>query len=252
MDSSPALAQSSPSIPYRLPARRRSPLRAASLSPSYTPLTIMSTRTLLVIAAVPALVLYQQHLRLSSAFPSLGVPSHHEISSRTDKPAIGMDRLSGESWRGCHAGDAWSVVVPWRLLEGHGGRAAANAEAGDDLALAFARAFWGSWPLQLEKNIVGFLAWHQLRPFALRKAKDGCTEEERRDFAPGAQVLGGLVSQVSQASLPILTWNTPSSLSKLTMSLHDRHKARAHLKSSMSPPHPSRSGRLSQVGGSSP
>lgn len=107
-----------------------------------------------------------------------------------------MDRLSGEDWRDCHAGDAWSAVVPRRLLAGHGlpeGGSTTKGEV-DDLALAWARAFWGTWPLALERSVMKLLVSIGVGPFELRKGKEGATEVDARNFARGAEVLDGLVS----------------------------------------------------------
>ncbi|ORY89281.1 hypothetical protein BCR35DRAFT_350291 [Leucosporidium creatinivorum] len=156
----------------------------------------MPTRMLLpLLSLIPPAVLYQQHLRLLAAYPTLVVPSHLDISRRRDKPEVGMDRLSGEDWRGCHAGDAWSAVVPRRLLAGHGlreGSSPTTASGKDDLALAWARAFWGTWPLALERNIMKLLVSTGVGPFELRKGKEGTTEVDARNFAQGAKVLDGL------------------------------------------------------------
>lgn len=107
-----------------------------------------------------------------------------------------MDRLSGEDWRDCRAGDAWSVVIPRRFLLGHGLAEGSESNDGgkEDLALAWARAFWGTWPLALERNIMKLLVSTGVGPFELRKGKEGTTEVDARNFARGALVLDGLVS----------------------------------------------------------
>jgi hypothetical protein len=157
----------------------------------------MPTRMLLpLLSIIPPAFLYQQHLRLLASYPTLVVPPLLDISRRADKPEVGMDPLSGEDWRGCHAGDAWSAVVPRRLLVGHAlHESSLTAEGGkEDLALAWARAFWGTWPLALERNIIKLFVSTGLAPFELRKGKEGTTEVDARNFARGAKVLDGLVS----------------------------------------------------------
>lgn len=78
---------------------------------------IMS-KLFLSLIPLPPLLLYQHHRYLSAKYPTESVPTHLSIASRQDHPVVGQEPGSGEDWRGCHAGDAWSAVVPLKLLDG--------------------------------------------------------------------------------------------------------------------------------------
>ncbi|KAI5476282.1 hypothetical protein MNV49_007919 [Pseudohyphozyma bogoriensis] len=129
-----------------------------------------------VILPVPAFLL-QQHWRLKATYPSLPVSPAFEINARTDTPAVGM----GETplmWLQTSAGDQWEAIVPRRWLK---------PGQGDDLAEAFAKAFWSTWPLRLEGWIMSLAVRAGVAPFNFR----GTTQVEGA-FDGGARLLDGL------------------------------------------------------------
>ena len=165
----------------------------------------MSTSNRLLTAAllVPPLILLQQHLRLQSTYPTHRTTPSLEISPRSDNPA------TAPAWRRTHAGDEWTADVP-RAWLGDGSTAP---------EVVFARAFWGSWPLRIEWSLVQFLARNNVGPFALREAQSAAAKERKaeRDFEPGAQVIGGLVSSSQTWSCYLILMCLPSSWSTRTM-----------------------------------
>ncbi|KAM0752976.1 hypothetical protein T439DRAFT_323593 [Meredithblackwellia eburnea MCA 4105] len=164
-----------------------------------------STRLVAVaIIAVPPLILLQQHLRLSSLYPTEMVTSALEISKRKDKPAIGMGPDKSR-FLTTHAGDEWSVLVPRRLVSDNNGTPPETI---------FARAYWDSWPLALEHRIMNVLFATGLGPFKARKSA-GSSEheiEEERKFTPGTAVLGGLFATEAHDEHPTLNSSEVSSI----------------------------------------
>ncbi|KAJ7321869.1 hypothetical protein DFH08DRAFT_888805 [Mycena albidolilacea] len=165
----------------------------------------------LVLTIFPVAILgigYYHHRRLSAAYPTLRVPPALEISPRHDWPAFGMtggnsDGRKMESWRHTHAGDMFVATVPRRLLE---------YDIPEDTPLVvFARAFWGSWPLMIEKRIVHMLARFGVL-FQTRGGHVGA--EGEHSFVETARILGGLfVVETHEAPLgPLVTswWLRPS------------------------------------------
>ncbi|CAK5262498.1 unnamed protein product [Mycena citricolor] len=104
-------------------------------------------------------VLYYQHIRLSAKYPTRRIPPHLELSAQS---LSGTAPASGGAWKAAHAGDTWTAQVPRRLVLTAAARAGGEesesaGEADDDLAVGFARAFWGSWWLRLEPRIIDVL-----------------------------------------------------------------------------------------------
>ncbi len=114
------------------------------------------------------LILLQQHLRLQSTYPTRRVTPSLEISSRSDAPAVGMN--NSQTWLRTHAGDEWIAEVPKNLLVGNGKTPP---------EVVFARAFWGSWPLKIERKLVHLLVRAKVGPFELRGG--GIEGEEARN-----------------------------------------------------------------------
>ncbi|KAJ7745803.1 hypothetical protein DFH07DRAFT_963160 [Mycena maculata] len=148
----------------------------------------------IVIGALPVALLgimYYQHRRLQNAYPTLRVPPSLEISARRDRPAFGMSGLNdasttsgpGEPWMRTHAGDMWAVTVPQRILS------STAEDASDGPLVVFARAFWSSWPLRIERRIVHPLANAGII-FHTRKGDVG--RDGERQFINTARILGGL------------------------------------------------------------
>ncbi|KAF8214383.1 hypothetical protein K438DRAFT_1750435 [Mycena galopus ATCC 62051] len=143
----------------------------------------------LVLTTLPAAILgigYYYHRRLGAAYPTLRVPPALEISLRHDWPAFGMtggnsDSRKMESWRQTHAGDMFVATVPRRLLE--------HNISEDTPLVVFARAFWGSWPLMVERRIVHILARFGVL-FQLRGGDAGA--EGERSFLETARILESL------------------------------------------------------------
>ncbi|KAF8187574.1 hypothetical protein K438DRAFT_1936473 [Mycena galopus ATCC 62051] len=165
----------------------------------------------LVLTTLPAAILgigYYYHRRLGAAYPTLRVPPALEISLRHDWPAFGMtggnsDSRKMESWRQTHAGDMFVATVPRRLLE--------HNISEDTPLVVFAHAFWGSWPLMVERRIVHILARFGVL-FQIRGGDVGA--EGERSFLETARILGGLfVVEAHEAPLgPLVTswWLRPS------------------------------------------
>ncbi|KAF8178361.1 hypothetical protein K438DRAFT_1769552 [Mycena galopus ATCC 62051] len=150
----------------------------------------------------------QYHRRLGAAYPTLRVPPALEISLRHDWPTFGMtggnsDSRKMESWRQTHAGDMFVATVPRRLLE--------HNISEDTPLVVFACAFWGSWPLMVERHIVHILARFVVL-FQIRGGDVGA--EAERSFLETARILGGLfVVEAHEAPLgPLVTswWLRPS------------------------------------------
>jgi hypothetical protein len=150
---------------------------------------------LLTCSTIPFLVLYQQHRRLARLYPTTPVPQHLDVAQRSDKPAVGMDPASGESWRPYQASDAWHVDIPRTAFrqQQHSGKA---REVEVEPVVTFARAFWGSWPLVLEKRIMQALIGLGIGPFAFRQGSYVCPAIEENDFRPGTGLVGNLVCLV--------------------------------------------------------
>ncbi|KAJ6622271.1 hypothetical protein B0H10DRAFT_2014098 [Mycena sp. CBHHK59/15] len=118
-------------------------------------------------------IMYYQHRRLLTAYPTLRVPPALKISARHDRAAFGMSQDGGgEPWRRTSSGDMWTAVVPRRLLHG-------TAEVAFAL-MTLARA--------------GIL-------FQTRGAELGVDDE--RTFASTARILGGLFVVEANDSLPV-------------------------------------------------
>ncbi|KAJ7737087.1 hypothetical protein B0H16DRAFT_1891737, partial [Mycena metata] len=137
-------------------------------------------------------VIYHQHRRLSTTYPTLRVPPTLEISARQDKPAFGMSSMNdtslaaNEAWLHTPGGNMWTATVPRRLLTSR----AEDARNGP--LIAFARAFWSSWPLQIERRLVSVFARIGIL-FQIRGAANPAVSlEEERTFVEKAQILGGL------------------------------------------------------------
>ncbi|KAJ7438004.1 hypothetical protein B0H11DRAFT_2105969 [Mycena galericulata] len=150
--------------------------------------------------------LYYQHRRLQRAYPTLRVPPALEISARRDKPAFGMSTLDynaapsttgsrsvhdpeieNEHWMRTDAGDMWAATVPRCLLS------STPEDLRDGPLVAFSRAFWGTWPLRVERRIVHALArlgvLFQLRGGQMDAGAESLGEEK---FAETSRILGGL------------------------------------------------------------
>ncbi|KAJ7165432.1 hypothetical protein C8R43DRAFT_1232534 [Mycena crocata] len=153
--------------------------------------------------------MYYEHRRLLAAYPTLRVPPALEISARRDKPAFGMSiqndsgstmksaNDTGEPWMRTHAGDLYAATIPKRLLF----NSAPEKYGSDGPLIAFARAFWGSWPLRLESHIVRTLARIGVL-FQLRGGHVGPREQNL--FANTARILGGLfVVEAHDSATPI-------------------------------------------------
>ncbi|KAJ7662872.1 hypothetical protein B0H17DRAFT_1211860 [Mycena rosella] len=97
-------------------------------------------------------MVYYHHRRLLASYPTLRVPPSMEVSARRDTPAFGISGAN-ETWLSTHAGDMWAATVSRQLLSSN---SAPNSE--DSLLLVFARAFFGTWPLRLERHLLGALA----------------------------------------------------------------------------------------------
>ncbi|KAJ6579228.1 hypothetical protein DFH09DRAFT_339215 [Mycena vulgaris] len=166
-------------------------------------------------------IMYYEHRRLQASYPTLRVPPAFEISARRDKPAFGMSGLNGgstsgvksETWMSTHAGDMWTATVQRRLLSSD------PDDAADGPLIVFARAFWSSWPLQIERRIVQGLARMGVL-FQLRGGNVGPEEEHK--FVNTARILGGLfvvegqgpsVGQSSRGPLVTSWWLRPIELS---------------------------------------
>ncbi|KAJ7023845.1 hypothetical protein C8F04DRAFT_1133444 [Mycena alexandri] len=136
-------------------------------------------------------VIYHQHRRLATTYPTLRVPPSLEISARRDKPAFGMSGVNDtplaakETWLHTPGGDMWTATVPRRLLTSR------SEDARDGPLIAFARAFWSSWPLKIERRIVTALARMGIL-FQTRSGASHVSVEEERKFVEKAQILGGL------------------------------------------------------------
>ncbi|KAJ7633638.1 hypothetical protein DFH06DRAFT_1437642 [Mycena polygramma] len=148
----------------------------------------------ILLGAIPVTLLgtlYYQHWRLQSKYPTLRVPPALEISARSDTPAFGMTghndpslnpntNGTGEPWLRTNAGDMWAVTVPRRLV----------SSTNDGALVEFARAFWSSWPLRIERRIVVTLA----RAGILFHTRTGenVGDEGKRQFTKTAPILDGL------------------------------------------------------------
>jgi hypothetical protein len=164
----------------------------------------MAPRTLFLFLAslpLPPLLFYQQDLRLTRLYPTIPVPPYLDVPHRKDFPEIGMVPGSGEGWRGCQAADAWAAVVPQKILLGRGrARQSDQANGGgsrNEMVVAFARAYWDSWPLRLERIFIEAMdkwGW-QTSPRRYGKFKPRSAEDN--DFERGAEALGRLVSRYS-------------------------------------------------------
>ncbi|KAJ7759700.1 hypothetical protein B0H14DRAFT_3165865 [Mycena olivaceomarginata] len=150
----------------------------------------------------------RERYRLSKTGRYESVSIALEISPRHDWPAFGMtggnsDGRKVESWRHTHAGDMFVATVPRRLLE--------YDIPADTPLVVFARAFWGSWPLMIEKRIVHILARFGVL-FQTRGGHVGA--EGQHSFVETARILGGLfVVEAHEAPLgPLVTswWLRPS------------------------------------------
>jgi hypothetical protein len=146
-----------------------------------------------VLTTLPFAILgigYYRHRRLSAAYPTFHVPPALEISARHDWPALGMSGTNAngrktEPWMQTHAGDMFVATVPRQLLEHD------NSE--DTPLVVFARAFWDSWPLRIERRILHVLA----RLGVLFQARGGHLEAEgERSFIETARILDGLVREI--------------------------------------------------------
>ncbi|KAJ7685879.1 hypothetical protein B0H17DRAFT_1073100 [Mycena rosella] len=168
-----------------------------------------STIALGTLPIVLAAITYYQHLRLRAAYPTLRVPPAMEISARRDTPAFGMSSSTKELWMHTHAGDMWTATVPRRLLS----QPTCAADAEDPPEIVFARAFWSSWPLKIERRIVHALAGMG----TLFEMRGGAVDPEGENrFVDTARILGGLF--VVEAQKPLVTswWLRPQSDSSTT------------------------------------
>ncbi|KAJ6579225.1 hypothetical protein DFH09DRAFT_1276103 [Mycena vulgaris] len=133
-------------------------------------------------------ILYYEHRRLQSSYPTLRVPLYFEISARRDRPAFGMSGANdggksrpGEPWMNTHAGDLWTATIPRRLLS-------PPSEEEDAPLIVFARAFLTSWPLRLERHILN--AFDSLGILYQTRGGTVGAEGERR-LINTARVMGG-------------------------------------------------------------
>lgn len=155
----------------------------------------MPRASTVIISTIPVALLgiaYYHHRRLQSAYPTLRVPPSLEISARCDRPAFGMSNLNnnptgskaaGEPWMHTHAGDMWTATVPRRFV----------SDASDSPLILFARAFWSSWPLRIERRILHALERLGLL-FQTRGGHVGPDGERR--FLNTARILDGFVSNL--------------------------------------------------------
>ncbi|KAJ6468491.1 hypothetical protein C8R47DRAFT_1325766 [Mycena vitilis] len=148
----------------------------------------------MLLGAIPITLLgalYYQHRHLQSKYPTLRVAPALEISARDDTPAFGMaghndpsfshiTSGTGEPWLQTHAGDMWAVTVPRRLV----------SSTKDGVLVEFARAFWASWPLRIERQIVTTLAGAGIL-FHMRTGGN-VGDEGKRQFEKSAPILDGL------------------------------------------------------------
>ncbi|KAJ7114954.1 hypothetical protein C8R44DRAFT_881006 [Mycena epipterygia] len=148
-----------------------------------TKLCYMLRRLALASSTALGIAVYYEHRRLLALYPTLRIPPSLEISARRDKPAFGMTGSgAGEAWMRTHAGDMWVATIPRRLLT-------STSTSDDQPLITFARAFWSSWPLQIERRIVGTLARLGIL-FGIRGTDVGAEGESR--FVERAKILGGL------------------------------------------------------------
>ncbi|CAK5262775.1 unnamed protein product [Mycena citricolor] len=136
-------------------------------------------------------VLYYQHIRLSAKYPTRRIPPHLELSAQS---LSGTAPASGGAWKAAHAGDTWTAQVPRRLVLTAAARAGGEesesaGEADDDLAVGFARAFWGSWWLRLEPRIIDVL--EGVLRLGVFSRREGSRGEHPAGFVPGEQVMTG-------------------------------------------------------------
>ncbi|KAK7038433.1 hypothetical protein R3P38DRAFT_3475407 [Favolaschia claudopus] len=152
----------------------------------------MPRPTTLLLGVLPVTFLgvgYYQHRRLFATYPSLPVPPAYEIAARKDRPAFGrngfnsQDTTEKEQWILPHAGHMLAATVPQQLLQGK------QETAEDTPVIVFARAFWDTWPLRIERRIVHVLDRIGLL-FQLRGGLVGAVEEH--NFVETARILGGL------------------------------------------------------------
>ncbi|KAJ7615340.1 hypothetical protein FB45DRAFT_935441, partial [Roridomyces roridus] len=94
-----------------------------------------------------------------------------------------------EGWLRTHAGDMWAVSVPRHYLFPPPSESMATTEADPPLTL-FARAFWGTWPLRIERYILSAVARAGFI-FDLRKGGADIDLEGERRFVEKAKILGG-------------------------------------------------------------
>ncbi|KAJ7663500.1 hypothetical protein B0H17DRAFT_309737 [Mycena rosella] len=150
-------------------------------------------------------IMYYHHRRLLASYPTLRVPRSMEISARRDIPAFGISGAN-KTWLRTHAGDMWAATVPRRLLSSN---SAPDSE--DTLLLVFARAFFGTWPLRLERHLLGALARMGIL-YESRGAHVGHEGEHR--LVNGARVLGGLAVVDAQQPLVAFWWLRPIAQSR--------------------------------------
>ncbi|KAJ6592584.1 hypothetical protein B0H19DRAFT_1055290 [Mycena capillaripes] len=159
------------------------------------------------LGAIPATLLgfmYYEHRRLQAVYPTLRVPPALEIFARNDRPAFGMSGLNdphtgnpsggiknesdkgGEPWMRTHAGDMWAVTVPRRLVTPS--ISLSSESEHDGPLIIFARTFWDSWPLRVERHIVVPLANLGII-FGVRAGSVG--HQSEGGFVEGSTVMGG-------------------------------------------------------------
>ncbi|KAK4692139.1 hypothetical protein P7C70_g9194, partial [Phenoliferia sp. Uapishka_3] len=112
-------------------------------------------------------------------------PPTLEITSRSDSPALPLPPST--TWLAPQAGDQWTADLPRRFLTA----ADPGADASASMEIVFARAFWESWPLKLERRLVEFLVRIGVGPFKLREGGVDA-KEAVSNFGPKAKVIGGL------------------------------------------------------------
>ncbi|KAJ7893332.1 hypothetical protein B0H14DRAFT_2559745 [Mycena olivaceomarginata] len=150
-----------------------------------------------VITTLPFVTLgigYYRHRHLSAAYPTFRVPPALEISARHDWPALGMSATNAngrntEPWMQTHVGDMFVATVPRQLLEHD------NSE--DTPLVVFARTFWDSWPLRIERRILHHVEGTSgLRASAV--------------FIETARILDGLAHEAPLGPLVTSWWLRPS------------------------------------------
>ncbi|KAJ7088831.1 hypothetical protein B0H15DRAFT_840904 [Mycena belliarum] len=165
-------------------------------------LTIMPRARILILGAFPiafAGLSHYYYRRLLVAYPTHRIPPPMEVSARRDTPAFGILGSGKEAWKIPHAGDMWTATVPRRLL-------APKSPGTDSELLAFARAFWSTWPLQIERRVMHLLAL--LWPFEMFQTHRGgeVGRNGEHNFVDTAPILDGLFVVEAQTPLIVSWW----------------------------------------------